>query len=364
MQTILCYDLGNLNGVVFLLTSTIEPYIMTSLDVLCLPLGALYRVRYGKRWVPQNLLNKDAIKELKNKKAIIIHINVEKGNDKDRILEFIPIREAQISEVHHKGEFIHIEFKLGNWIRYHSAPSSEPNEFHVLFKNQIPNDDREFVNHLVFHVKGFSVETIPDDPSGENDEVSANWTLIVLHLAKLKAHANSIFLKIDSIKKLGSSEYVKPESLKGDVAGYSLKAGDLYELTITQFCPQIASIESSDLVLESDKEAIDTIQSRSKVRGKYDLLRFIISCKSVLKDVNTFLSVRLLTSKYRAAEPIVNVVIKGSHWPIYKAVGIFAAGISLTSLSIYLVDINAKITVSVIGAVLSTIGLWFLQRTH
>lgn len=356
---------------IFLLTSTTFPYIKDALDLLFLPSGVHYRFRYKKKWLPNEFLTKEGAQRLQGKRAIIIHINTRKENKQVyRILEFIPIREAKIDSVRVLGEFLWVRFTLGDWIYYHKATrSGELNEFHELLKRQVPEDSRKFVKKIMFFVKKFRIETIPDDPSGQNDEVIKNWTLIASHIGKLDAHQNSIFTKILSIKDMNTRESISPMSLDTHITGYQLKAGRVYSIYVAQYYPGEKEITPFNLNLVAST-AMAPIKGEAEIKGKYDLLHFIVNCTSSTKTANTFMAFRVLPrQQYLISEPFFNIRIKGEWGKLASSLLIFGIGVILTNITAQFVELMAGRQVNavvvggaIIGTLFSTLGLILLRR--
>lgn len=356
---------------VFLLTSTTFPYIKDALDLLFLPSGLHYRFRYWKGWLPNEFLTKEGAHELRGKRAIIIHINTKKEQEGVyRILEFIPIREAKIDSVRVLGEFLWVRFILGDWICYHeAAKSGELNEFHESIKKQVPQESREFVKKIMFFVKRFKIETIPDDPSGENDEVIKNWAIIASHVGKLEPHQNSIFTKFLSIKDMNTRETISPMLLDTHITGYQLNAGKVYSIDVAQYYPGQKEIKPFNLTILTST-VITPIKGEAEMKGKYDLLHFVINCISSERTVNTFMAFRASPHEpYLISEPFFNIRMKG-HWgKVASLLLIFGIGVILTNASTQFVELMAGkpvnyavLGMAAIGTILSTFGLFLLRR--
>jgi len=357
---------------VLLLTSTAFPYIKDALDLLFLPSAIHYRFRYRKEWVPAEFLTREGAKELNGKRAIVVHIHTKKEKEGVyKILEFIPLREAKIDNVRVLGEFLWIRFVLGEWIHYHEAPEAgELNEYHELFKKRVPKDSREYVNKIMVFVDRFEIETIPDDPTGENEEVIKNWTQIARHIGNLEPHQDSIFTKILSLQDINTRESVSSALLDEHITGYQLKAGRVYSIDVAQYYPREKEITPFNLNLITPT-VITPIKGEAEIKGKYDILHFIIDCKSSEKTFNTFMAFRASQrTRYLISEPFFNLRIKGEWRKVAFSLIIFGIGVILTNISTQLVEIMAgkPVNVAVIGAMVigtisSTLGLFLLHRT-
>lgn len=358
---------------VFLLTSTAFPYIKDALDLLFLPSGIHYRFRYRKELLPAELLTREGAEELEGKKAVIVHIHTTKEKEGVyRILEFIPIREAKIDRVRVLGEFLWVRFILGDWIHYHEAPKSgESNEFHELLKEQVPEDSREFVKKIMFFVNKLEIGTIPDDPSGEDDEVIKNWTLIASHVGKLEPHQNSMLTKILSIKDMDTKKPVSPKLLDTHISAYQLNAGKVYSIDIIQYCyPSEKEIKPFNLNLLTST-VTTPIKGEAEIKGKYDLLHFIFNCTSSEKTVNTFIAFKASPHEpYLISEPFFNIRIKGRWRKVASSLLILGIGVIFMNVSDQLVELAAGkpvnptvLIMAAIGTFLSTLGLFWLRRS-
>lgn len=364
--------LNDENRMIFLLTSTAFPYIKDALDLLFLPSGVHYRFRYRRELVPDEFFTEDGIKELKGKKAILIHVHTcKEEEDRYRILEFIPLREGKIDNVRNMGEFLWIQFVLGDWIIYHKEPKTgEVNEFHELFKRQIPGEYHDFLKHIMFFVEGFKVKTIQDDPTGEKEDVLQNWTLMVKHVSKIESHQDSIFIKILSIKDINTRKSVPAKLLDTHVSGYELESSKVYIIDFVQYYPRETEIKPFYMNIVTP-DVIIPIKGEAEIKGKYDLLNFLINTKSVEKTINTFIEFKALSKEKNViSETFFNIRIKGQRLKVVLLLLLFGLGIMLEEIAIQLAEIMAgksfnpvAIVAAISGGIFSTLGLFFLRRT-
>jgi hypothetical protein len=360
------------NKVVLLSTSTTFPYIKDTLDLLFLPSGIQYRFRYRKELVSAEFLTKDGARDLIGRKAIIVHIHTEKNRDEAyKILEFIPLREAKIDNVRVLGEFLWIQFILGDWIHYHNVPElGKLNEHHDSFKERIPKDSREYVNKIMLFVDEFAIDKIPDDPTGEKEEVIRNWTQMARHIGNLEPHQNSIFTKVLCIKDINTRESISPSLLGEHITGYQLRAGRVYSIEVAQYHPKETEMTPFNLNLITST-VITPIKGEAEIKGKYDILQFIIDCKSSEKNTNTFMAFRVSQrTQYMVSEPFFDLRIKGGRGKTASALIVFGIGVILTNISAQLGEIMAGkpvdlavISAAIVGTISSTLGLYLLHRS-
>jgi len=360
------------NEKVFLLTSTAFPYIRDALDLLFLPSGVHYRFRYRRAWVPQEFLTKEGAKKLNGTNAIIVHIHTKKESEEAyKIHEFIPLREAKIDEVKMLGEFLWIRFVLGNWVHYHDATKAgKLNEYHEPTKKRVPKDYREYVSKIIFFVDNFDVETVPDDPTGENESIIKNWTQIATHIGNLEPHKDSIFTKILFIQDMNTKESISPTSFDGHITGYQLRGGRVYSIDIAQYYPGKEKITPFNLNLITSGD-VTPIKGEAEVKGKYDILNFILDCRSTEKTLNTFMAFRVMQrTEYMISEPFFNLRIKGAWRTVALSLVLFGIGVILTNISTQLVEILAgkpvdvaTVGAAVIGTISSTLGLFLLHKS-
>ena len=71
------------------------------------------------------------------------------------------------------------------------------------------------------------------------------------------------------------------------VSGYLFNGGHAYSIDIARFYPQEKDITSFNVYLVTST-TMTQIKSEAEVKGKYDLLNFIIDRKSSEKTINTF----------------------------------------------------------------------------
>ena len=363
--------------IVFLLTSTSPTYLRDALDLMFYPSQVDYRFRYDKKWLPEDFklddesIMKEKAQELVGKEAILVHILTEKHNEGYRILEFLPIRKAIIHDVKILGQFLWLGFTLGDWISYHQGSSNkEANEHHELFKQWTPKNSQDYVNDLVFFVKDFKIETIPDDSSEEDEEVLSNWAHIASHMSRFCHSASTetpVFMKLISVKDIDSHKGLNAKSLDSTQRGFELRAGKSYSLDIAQYCGE--NIEPFEIELKSPLESVMPTLGKAEVRGKYDMLRFMINCKSIEREQISTLSLEPSgENDWLIARALLTIKIKTGKWRnLWLPLLLFALSTFATSEQFgkFLAGQEYNIWILFLGAlgtIFSTISLLFLRR--
>lgn len=283
---------------VFLLSSTAQPYQRDALDIVFLPSNVSYRFRYDKKWLSPKLktANGEIITEkaldLKGKEAIIVHILIEneEGIKNEQInygvLEYLPLRKARINQVRILGEFLWIGFILGDWITYNKSSENGINEHHEFIKNQVPTNP-DILDELVFVKKGVKMSTTPENFEETDDRVLKNWNLIASHVSRYSYEYNErgkypVMLKLIGVCSADSETTIIPKKIGQNLYGFELTSGESYFCDIAEFCSE--GIEPFELELIMAEKSITPTIKTSEVRGKYDVLRFMMSCNSVQKD--------------------------------------------------------------------------------
>lgn len=362
------------NSVVFLLTSTSPPYHRDALDLMFYPSQIDYRFRYDEKWLSHELksdngrISKEEVQKLVGKKALIIHILTE---EKYKILEFLPIREATIHEVKILGEFLWLSFILRDWIVYQEkAVEGKVNEYHELLKEKIPKNSRNTINQLVFLVKKFGIETIPDDPTGENDDVLSNWTLIAGHMSRVGLRASKkalIFMKLVSLKNIDSKKALCGKILDSNQRGFELESDKSYSLEIAEYCT--VDIKPFEIELKTEMDRIMPTLGKTEVRGKYDRLYFIINCRPTDKEsLSTIIFEPSDSEEYLISKALLMIKIKTRKWRnLWLPLLLFGVSTFATSDQILLFlagqTFNYGILfVSGLGTIISTISLLLLKK--
>jgi len=222
----------------------------------------------------------------------------------------------------------------------------------------------------MFFVEGFEVRTIQDDPTGEKEDVLKNWTLMVKHVGKIESHQDSIFIKILSIKDFNTRKSVSAKLIDTQVSGYELESGKVYIIDFVQYYPREKEIKPFYMNIITP-DVIIPIKGEAEIKGKYDLLHFLVNTKSVEKTINTFIEFKASSNeKNIISETFFNIRINGQRYKVVLLLLLFGLGIMLEEIAIQLAEIMAgkpvnpvAIGAAIFGGIFSTLGLFFLRRT-
>lgn len=366
------------NDFVFLLTSTEDPYFRDALDLMFLPSSIRYRFRYNRKWVseefklPNGQFAKTKVERLVGKRAIIVHILTERKNDDYRILEFLPIREALINEAIILGEFLWLNFTLGNWILYHKdVTGTGVNEYHKAFRDHTPPDSRDAVKRLIFLTESFKVETISDNPETENIETLSNWTRIVGHMSSFSTRRrdsskNAIFMKLVRVKDMTANKILYVKALDPDKHGFEFESEHSYAIDILEYTNR--KVEPFELEIKTQAQTISPTLGKSEVRGKYDMLRFLVYCEPADQDRVSTLLFEPTNADFLISRTLVWIKIKTRKWRYFR-IPLLTFAISTFVASEQFFRVIAGQTVDywallfgVIGTIGSTIGLMYLKK--
>jgi len=357
--------------VLFLLTSTNEPYIHDVLDLLFLPSGIDYRFRYHRQWIPDEFQSDEKLKSLHGVEGFAIHIDTKKYEERlsseepdvYEIREFIPIRKVCIREAEFFGEFLWVSFTLGDWVYYREeAKRGVPNEHHETFRRATPQVSQGKVTKIFYEVEHFKVETIPDDFSGKSARTNSNWFRIVSHISKLEAHAvkQTIFMKLWRIAE-GGTTCIEPAELPGGFTGYFLDSNKHYFVDVLQFLPYGSPKTPIGFSVQTDSRIVRELKPQDTVQGKYDLLRMILQCKQVSRDENSFM--RFLPTdqhQHMMASNLIHIRVRHSLTALILSCAVRSI---LTFLGVLLAGMSSQLssgqplntsvlTLSAVGAVL------------
>ncbi|MCW4044893.1 MAG: hypothetical protein NWE94_05185 [Candidatus Bathyarchaeota archaeon] len=363
---------------VVMLTSTEDPYFRDALDLMFYPSAVAYRFRYNRKWVSKEFkrdngqLSKTKIANLVGKRALIVHILTEKKNGNYEIREFLPLREALINEAIVVGEFLWLGFKLGDWVLYRNdIKENEPNQYHKILKAAICPDSMDIENRLVVQTEIIGIETIPDNAQLENTETLSNWTRIAKGISRFSkvrrdSSKNVVFMKFVRIRDATTNEILNVKAIDPGKQGFELKSERSYAIDIVEYTDQ--KTEPFELELQAEEEVVSPTISKTEIRGKYDVLHFLVFCKPVNRDSVSTLSFEPKTENYAISRAFFWIKIKTRKW-VYVGIPLFFFAIStiFTSeqffrlISNQAIDIGALVFGSV-GTVFSTISLFYLRK--
>lgn len=362
---------------VILLSSTEDPYFRDILDLMFYPSSIDYRFRYHRTWVSKELkndndeLSKEKIDGLNEKEAILIHVLTEKNNSTYSIKELLPIRKATIKEAKIIGDFLWINFTLGDWISYKKLPSATKiNEHHDNLQAHFNFETNDIKNKLVFLAKEITLDTIPDTFEIENTEMLHNWSRIANHISRLSQNRRDtgkvIFMKFIRIKDTTKDQILNVTTINDDKPGFELKSEHSYTIEIVEYTDQ--KIKPFGLEMKTQAETISPNNETIEIRGKYDVLLFAFSCKRTKVDTVSTVKFTSKDQPYVTSKPFFWIKVKTQKWAY---VGFPLVGFALSTLFaseqffniIFGQATNYGILVfGVAGTLLSTISLFYLRK--
>ena len=366
--------------VLYLLSSTVEPYIKDILDILALPSGFNYRFRYVFRWLTSEFQNQEHLDKLKNREVLIVHIITERIESevgkRYRIIEYIPIRKAFIVEAKIMAGFVYFEFKLDGYVKF-DKPFDQikeaKNPFSDQVKSKIPLELREYVKNLAFLAPHINVQYVSDTITKPNDELVVSWFNLVSYIGRLKPYKDlrAVFTKLLEITNVNTHKTVVSEEIAEGLHGFRLNSANAYRIRILQ---RYLNAEKLDpifkLEITSNSTDINTIKNQALIQGGYDVLDFIISVPDVVSSRETFLYIKPDETGSRAfmiSSIIYFVKITPNVRKLGVVFGVVTSGIVLAGLSSNIAnvtDISQLSTVlSVIGAIISAVSAPFFPKS-
>jgi hypothetical protein len=287
--------------VLYLLSSTVEPYIKDILDILALPSGFIHRFRYEFKWLPSEFRLQEGLDKFKNQEVLIVHIVTEsiegQASKKYRILEFLPIRKAVIVETKIMAGFVNFEFKLGDYVKF-DKPFDQTNEtknpFSEQIKSKIPLESREYVKNLAFLASRIDVQWLSDTIRKQNEELVLSWSNLVSYLGRLRPYKElrAVFTKLLEITNINTNKTIVPEGIAEGVQGFRLNSSNAYRIRILQRYLGEKIDPIFKLEITSNSTDIRTIKNQALIQGGYDVLDFIISIPDVVSSRETFLYIK------------------------------------------------------------------------
>lgn len=255
----------------------VQPYKYDAMQILTVPEGFEYRLRYDVQWVDPAL--RSNIEGLEEKQALVIFCDDSKNR-------FVPFRWARITTAHKVGSFFYFELELGALCKYESelqACEAQVQAFNDTFiafhpDKLVEKEGKKILELCVLMSKvGQHVAAVPFE------EVT-NWGNVVSVIGKAKVFEMAEFLKVLDLKD-GSGRIVKPR--KG---GFALSEGKTYSLRILQIVPakpEASKWDPHDIELRAFSEQIKILRAHQRAVGKYDVLTYVIKVASLSAEERT-----------------------------------------------------------------------------
>lgn len=359
--------------ILYLFTSTWQPYIKDALDLLALPSGLSYRFRYDIRHLRTDLFidtEKTQLKNMNGLDAFLIHVRTKPKNQTKsiypEIIESIPIRKAKVIEAKLVGDFVWFHFLLGAWIKYSEPKSTSINPYHNTIQDILPADSKNNLAVTAILTDRKKIDCLCSTLHEDQDAVITNWSNLVSYIRSFKEHENSIFLKFLKIKASGESDVKLPTNLGDDTFGFELDSGKTFQIHILQRYYETNSEVPFFLKVNTNENHIIQIKSSDQIQGKYDVLRFTITSEPLLRSQQSFLNIlpSIDLAHTMISKPFYNVKIKPSIPHLFRSIIIIVSGITLVSISPNFEETlgNYSVLPSIFGAVITALGGFWLPK--
>lgn len=281
-----------MNRINFVVNS-LEPYQFEVPNILALPKGTIFRLRYESNWVEQTSVNADSIE---NKMEGVIYfnhstkftsLNDANGNPYS---EYYPIRRIFLLDYKILGSIYYFECELGDYFDYPSGNFIESND-HSRLAASFANKNLVFVDQNNRIIENF------ESNSKKSDDENKRWFRTVSSFSNIAAYNDLDFYRVSRIANCKSGE---KEEVKVVDGAFNLNEGDSYEIYVTHFRKKA----SFDVDLYASKRGINIVESAHIVStqsfamalGKYDILKLVFSLEHVKTEINGILQLSYVVS--------------------------------------------------------------------
>jgi len=354
--------------ILYLFTSTEHPYHKDALDLLSLPAGVTYRFRYDLKYLPVDLQTAEQFNQI-SKNVILVHVRTTPIAQKKPadILEHFPVREAEIIDLKFMGNFVWVEFLLGDWIKYEIN-----NQYHQSIVNVMPNYQKKELKYTVIIAPKFAYESLKEDLSMpyENSPVIKSWSNLTSLLMKTSEHDNSIFLKFVSLQKIDTqydSIRQKLKKIGNKIYGFEIEKNASYRIEVLQRAKNNPA-PNFDLEIFTNEDEIRPIQKTGKVQGKYDVLDFIFTSENLERSRRSFFIIRPekdTAKKFTVSRLHFDVDIKVSQSSKVVLVIVLGFGVFLSGIGTALQNpelFTGTVIGAAVGGAMCSIALYLLRR--
>jgi hypothetical protein len=278
--------------VTFIVINSIPPYAYEINNILALPNGVPYRVRYRKKWLP----NITDAKQISRRDGVIVLRNWDTG-------EFVPLRHINISTVDVVGNIYYINYLLKDLIDFDSDESLRTQQLQsfnaklAVELNPYPNNPGSDLDKLIFLTPDLTA-SIQDsrsiDTRGQTDYGA--WGKIVGLIGNIQCYIDTDFLKIIQIADINGepanliqTRLTRRFMLTGDQT-YSL---EVFQHSFTSKGRGDSSVSPRNLQLNGETEAVRMIKNEFAISGKYDRYEFRFKTESLnhTRDIDLSLEI-------------------------------------------------------------------------
>ncbi len=255
---------------------SVQPYLHDVMQVLALPQGLLYRLRYDGLWVESTL--RQNIVQLQGRQGLILFYD-------DTTKTLFPVRWSTIKVARQVGRIFYFELTLQELPGYES--DLEARNAQVLGFNKTFNG---FHHGLFVERNGQKVLELCVFPSGMGQQVGriefsdlTNWGNVVDAVGQTPSFERAEFIKILDLVN-GSGKTISPHN-----EAYSLKDDKTYTLRVFQIIPNAGQSrgEPHDIELRTFSDQIRILRQRQRAVGKYDVLTYVLKVSGLAAGERT-----------------------------------------------------------------------------
>lgn len=365
------------NQILYLFTSTAAPYHDDTADLLELPGGLMYRFRYHQKYLPTNVKEKIQ-NNTYSKNVLLVHAITDNTVTPPGVLEYFPIREAEILKIKNLGDFFYFEFKLGDWVHYNSYTKDSQNPHHNTIVNKMPPEQKTQFPCTVILGEHHNLSTLKENLTDdyENSDSIKSWSNLVSYLMDTDSHKNTIFLKLLSVEKIDNvdkSTKLEPKELGNNLFGFEFDKDVTYRIEVLQRTVNNPD-PKFDLEISTKPGEILILEKTAKVQGKYDILHFLVSAERLERTRRSFFILQPEKisknsqnndEKYTISKSRYDVKINVGSTRKYVSFIVLVTGLIISGTAVQWVPPELSSLVSFAsagGAVLSALGVYLLPR--
>lgn len=256
------------------------------MQLLALPPGLQYRLRYDWQWVEAPLTQN--IEQSQGKEALVLFYD-------DITKNLFPLRWSTITIARQVGRIFYFELMLQGLPSYKSeleARNAQISGFNTTFNG--------FHHDLFVERNGQKVLDLCVFLSGISQHVGiadfsdlTNWGNVVDAVGQTKHFERAEFIKILDV--IDSSE----RAISPQKGAYSLGDGKTYTLRVFQIIPNAGESrgEPHDIELRAFSDQIQILRQRQRAVGKYDVLTWVLKVSGLPSGERTALELVAIPSE-------------------------------------------------------------------
>ncbi|MBN7819326.1 hypothetical protein [Bowmanella yangjiangensis] len=281
------------NKITFVINSC-DPYQLEVVNILSLPEGSRFRLRYVDRWIDSNSVSDSSLQIGMDGYIIFHHSNKfppHEGESESIYSNFYPIRKIKLSSYEIIGNIYYFECELCDYFDYPKSDyisSSELIRINTTLQTEklvlIDTEDRSLINREAHNTK--------------IDSGNKKWLRTVNALAEIPPFKDMDFYRISRISEAKdfNTENIVPKN-----GVFDLKETESYEILITQFRKNaefdINKYPKKRGVYLSGSKEISPSKEFAMAMGKYDVLRLGFSVGHVNYSTKTSININYSVSQ-------------------------------------------------------------------